>query len=128
MWQARPGSSRPSRKSTSASGSPATNSMTRNSSPPAPWPKSVTEMMLGWESRLADCASRSKRRAASWTLLNSGRKSLSASTFFIRVCSTRKHRSHPAFADAAKDAIALADDGVDEGIPRDSQHLGGCDF
>ena len=37
-------------------------------------------------------------------------------------------RPHPAFADAAKDAIALADDGIDERIPRDIQHLGGGDF
>jgi len=63
--------------------------MTRKSSPPAPRPKSVTEMMFGWLSRLADWASRSNRRVASVTLLNSGRSSLSASTFFMRMCSTR---------------------------------------
>ncbi len=39
-----------------------------------------------------------------------------------------KDRSHPPLADAAEDAVALADDRVGEGIPRDLHELRGGGF
>ena len=128
IWQARAGSRRRSRASTSESGWPATNSITRKSSPAAPWPKSVTAMMFGWLRRLADCASRSKRRAASATLLNSGRKQLERQHLLHVDVLDAEYGAHAALAHAAQNAVALADDGVGERIARDVHELGGGGF
>ena len=53
------------------------------------WPKSVTAMMFGCASRLADSASRSKRRANSSLPLSSGSSTLMARSRRIIVCSAR---------------------------------------
>ena len=68
---------------------PARNSITRNSEPSAVRPKSVTVMMLGWARRLADSASRSKRRANSSLPPSSGSSTLIARSRRIIVCSAR---------------------------------------
>jgi len=70
-------------------------------------PKSVTETMLGWLSREADWASRSKRRAASSTCPISACRSLSATTFFIKMCSARNTAPMPPSPMRPEHAVAL---------------------
>ena len=68
---------------------PDSSSIARNSEPSAVRPKSVTVMMFGWSRRLADSASRSKRRANSSLPESSGSRTLMARSRRIMVCSAR---------------------------------------
>ena len=103
-------------RSRAVSDSPARNSITRNSEPSAVRPKSVTVMMFGWSRRLADSASRSKRRANSSLPPSSGSSTLMAEIAAHHRVLGAVDGAHAADADPADDPVALADDGADERI------------
>ena len=104
------------RRSPPTARSPARNSIARKSDPSAVRPKSVTVMMLGWARRLADSASRSKRRANSSLPDELGQQHLDGQIAPHHRVLGAVDRPHAAHADAAHDAVALADDGADERI------------
>ena len=102
--------------------------MARNSEPSAVRPKSVTVMMFGWSRRLADSASRSKRRGELLVAAELGEQDLDRQIAAHHRVLGAVDRAHAADADAADDPVALADDGADEadrstGAPQRAQKV-----